>query len=85
MKGKAELAMRRASRMVAWALIVLFGAGCAVGILVSVIEHPVARTLFLAILGLFALAGLSTFVFWAIGDVNQKRIEELERGSRDQQ
>ena len=71
--------------MVAWALIVLFGAGCAVGILVSVIEHPVARTLFLAILGLFALAGLSTFVFWAIGDVNQKRIEELERGSRDQQ
>ena len=62
----------------------MFGAVCAVGILVSVIEHPVARALFLAILGLFALVGLATFVFWAIGDVNRERIEKLERDSRNQ-
>lgn len=79
MKARTELVVRRASRIAAWAIIVLFGVGCAIGILVSVIEHPIARTLFLAILGLFALTGLAIFVLWAIGDVNRKKIEELEQ------
>lgn len=77
MRATTELAIRRAARVATWTLIVLFGAGCAIALFVSVAEHPVARTLLLAIMGLFALVALTVFVFWAIGDVNRKRIEEL--------
>lgn len=79
MKATTELAIRRAARVAAWAIIVLLGAGCAVALFVSVAEHPVvARSVLLALLGLLALAGIAVFVFWAIGDVNLKRIKELE-------
>lgn len=78
MKATTELAIRRAARVAAWAIIVLLGAGCAVALFASVAEHPVARSVLLALLGLLALAGIAVFVFWAIGDVNLKRIKELE-------
>ena len=78
MKATTELAIRRASRIAAWALIALLGAGCAVALFVSVAEHPVARSVLLALLGLLALAGIAVFVLWAIGDVNRRKIEELE-------
>ena len=78
MKATTELAIRRAARVAASATIVLLGAGCAVALFVSVAEHPVARSVLLALLGLLALAGIAVFVLWAIGDVNRKRIEELE-------
>ena len=48
MKATTELAIRRASRIAAWALIALLGAGCAVALFVSVAEHPVARCVLLA-------------------------------------
>ena len=83
MKATTELAIRRASRIAAWALIALLGAGCAVALFVSVAEHPVARYVLLALLGLLALAGIAVFVLWAIGDVNRKRIEELEQDSKE--
>ena len=83
MKATTELAIRRASRIAAWALIALLGAGCAVALFVSVAEHPIARTLFLAIMGLFSLVAVAVFVFWAIGDVNRKRVEELEQDSKE--
>ena len=72
--------------MAAWAIIVLLGVGCAVALFVSVAEHPVARSVLLALLGLLALTGIAVFVLWAIGDVNRKRIEELEyeRDSREE-
>ena len=75
--------MRRAARVAAWTLIALFGAGCAVALFVSVAEHPIARCVLLALLGLLALAGIAVFVFWAIGDVNLKRIKELEQDSKE--
>ena len=78
MKATTELAIRRASRIAAWALIALLGTGCAIALFASVAEHPVARYVLLALLGLLALAGIAVFVLWAIGDVNRKRIEELE-------
>ena len=78
MKATTELAIRRASRIAAWALIALLGAGCAVALFVSVAEHPVARCVLLALLGLLALAGIAVFVLWAIGNVNRRKIEELE-------
>ena len=78
MKATTELAIRRAARVAAWAIIVLLGAGCAVALFVSVAEHPIARCVLLALLGLLALTGIAVFVLWAIGDVNRKRIEELE-------
>ena len=78
MRATTELAIRRASRIAAWALIALLGAGCAVALFVSVAEHPVARSVLLALLGLLALAGIAVFVLWAIGDVNRRKIEELE-------
>ena len=83
MRATAELAMRRAARVAAWTLIALFGAGCAIALFVSVVEHPIARTLFLAIMGLFTLVAVAVFVFWAIGDVNLKRIKELEQDSKE--
>ena len=54
------------------------GTGCAIALFASVTEHPVARPVLLALLGLLALAGIAVFVLWAIGDVNRERIEELE-------
>lgn len=86
MKATTELAIRRAARVAAWALIALLGAGCAVTLFVSVAEHPVARSVLLALLGLLALASIAVFVLWAIGDVNRKRIEELEheRNSKEE-
>lgn len=78
MKATTELAIRRASQIAAWALIALLGAGCAIALFASVAEHPVARAVLLVLLGALALAGIAVFVFWAIGDVNRKRIEELE-------
>ena len=63
----------------AWVLIALLGAGCAIALFVSVAEHPVARAVLLALLGVLALAGIAVFAFWAIGDANKKRIEELQR------
>ena len=83
MKATTELAIRRAARVAAWALIALLGAGCAVALFVSVAEHPIARYVLLALLGLLALAGIAVFVLWAIGDVNRKRIEELEQDSKE--
>ena len=83
MKATTELAIRRAARVAAWALIALLGAGCAVTLFVSVAEHPVARSVLLALLGLLALASIAVFVLWAIGDVNRKRIEELEQDSKE--
>ena len=83
MKATTELAIRRASRIAAWALIALLGAGCAVALFASVAEHPVARYVLLALLGLLALAGIAVFVLWAIGDVNRKRIEELRNNSSE--
>ena len=83
MKATTELAIRRASRIAAWALIALLGTGCAIALFASVAEHPVARYVLLALLGLLALAGIAVFVLWAIGDVNRKRIEELERDSKE--
>ena len=83
MKATTELAIRRAARVAASATIVLLGAGCAVALFVSVAEHPVARSVLLALLGLLALAGIAVFVLWAIGDVNRKRIEELEQDSKE--
>ena len=83
MKTTTELAIRRAARMAAWAIIVLLGAGCAVALFASVAEHPVARYVLLALLGLLALTGIAVFVLWAIGDVNRKRIEELEQDSKE--
>ena len=59
-------------------MVAFLGAGCAIALFASVAEHPVARTLFLALLGLLALASVAVFILWAIGDVNRKRIEELE-------
>ena len=72
--------------MAAWAIIAFLGAGCAIALFASVAEHPVARSVLLALLGLLALAGIAVFVLWAIGDVNRKRIEELEleRDSREE-
>lgn len=81
MRATTELAIRKAALIATWAIITLFGAGCAIALFVSVAEHPVVRTLLLAIMGLFALAALTVFVFWAIGDVNRMRIEELEQDS----
>ena len=83
MKATTELAIRRAARVAAWALIALLGAGCAVALFVSAAEYPVARSVLLALLGLLALAGIAVFVLWAIGDVNRKRIEELEQDSKE--
>lgn len=83
MRATTELAIRRAARMAAWAIIVLLGAGCAVALFASVAEHPVARYVLLALLGLLALTGIAVFVLWAIGDVNRKRIEELEQDSKE--
>lgn len=83
MKATTELAIRRASRIAAWALIALLGTGCAIALFASVAEHPVARYVLLALLGLLALAGIAVFVLWAIGDVNRKRIEELEQDSKE--
>lgn len=72
--------------MAAWAIIAFLGAGCAIALFASVAEHPVARSVLLALLGLLALTGIAVFVLWAIGDVNGKRIEELEheRDSREE-
>ena len=83
MKATTELAIRRASRIAAWALIALLGTGCAIALFASVAEYPVARYVLLALLGLLALAGIAVFVLWAIGDVNRKRIEELEQDSKE--
>ena len=83
MRATTELAIRRAARMAAWAIIVRLGAGCAVALFASVAEHPVARYVLLALLGLLALTGIAVFVLWAIGDVNRKRIEELEQDSKE--
>lgn len=87
MKATTELAIRRAARVAAWAIIAFLGAGCAIALFASVAEHPVARSVLLALLGLLALTGIAVFVLWAIGDVNGKRIEELghERDSREDQ
>ena len=78
--------MRRATRVAAWAIVAFLGAGCAIALFASVAEHPVARSVLLALLGLLALTGIAVFVLWAIGDVNRKRIEELEyeRDSREE-
>lgn len=72
--------------MAAWAIVAFLGAGCAIALFASVAEHPVARSVLLALLGLLALTGIAVFVLWAIGDVNGKRIEELEheRDSREE-
>ena len=83
MKATTELAIRRAARVAAWTIIAFLGAGCAIALFASVAEHPVARYVLLALLGLLALAGIAVFVLWAIGDVNRKRIEELEQDSKE--
>lgn len=83
MKATTELAIRRAARVAAWVIIAFLGAGCAIALFASVAEHPVARSVLLALLGLLALTGIAVFVLWAIGDVNGKRIKELERDSSD--
>lgn len=83
MRATTELAIRKAARMAAWAIITLFGAGCAIALFVSVAEHPVARTLLLALMGLLALAVAVVFVPWAIGDVNRKKIDELRNNSNE--
>lgn len=83
MRATTELAIRKAARMAAWAIITLFGAGCAIALFVSVAEHPVARTLLLALMGLLALAVAVVFVPWAIGDVNRKKIDELRNNSSE--
>lgn len=83
MKATTELAIRRAARVAAWTIIAFLGAGCAIALFASVAEHPVARYVLLALLGLLALAGIAAFVLWAIGDVNRKRIEELEQDSKE--
>ena len=83
MKATTELAIRRAARVTAWAIIAFLGTGCAIALFASVAEHPVARYVLLALLGLLALAGIAVFVLWAIGDVNRKRIEELEQDSKE--
>ena len=83
MRATTELAIRKAARMAAWAIITLFGAGCAIALFVSVAEHPVARTLLLALMGLLALAVAVVFVPWAIGDVNRKKIDELRINSSE--
>lgn len=87
MKATTELAIRRAARVAAWAIVAFLGAGCAVALFASVAEHPVARSVLLALLGLLALTSIAVFVLWAIGDVNRKRIEELEleQGSEEDQ
>lgn len=69
--------------MAAWAIVALLGTGCAIALFVSVAEHPVARSVLLALLGVLALASIAVFVFWAIGDVNPKRIKELEQDSKE--
>ena len=69
--------------MAAWAIVALLGTGCAIALFASVAEHPVARSVLLALLGLLALAGIAVFVLWAIGDVNLKRIKELEQDSKE--
>ena len=86
MKATTELAIRRAARVAAWTIIAFLGAGCAIALFASVAEHPVDRYVLLALLGLLALAGIAAFVLWAIGDVNRKRIEELEheRNSKEE-
>lgn len=84
MRATTELAMRRAARVAAWAIVAFLEAGCAIALFASVAEHPVARSVLLALLGLLALTGIAVFVLWAIGDVNRKRIEELERDSREE-
>ena len=78
MKATTELAIRRAARVAAWAIVAFLGAGCAIALFAPVAEHPVARSVLLALLGLLALTGIAVFVLWAIDDVNGKRIEELE-------
>lgn len=78
MKATTELAIRRAARVAAWAIVAFLGAGCAIALFAPVAEHPVARSVLLALLGLLALTGIAVFVLWAIGDVNRKGIEELE-------
>ena len=83
MRATTELVIRRAARVAAWAIVAFLGAGCAVALFASVAEHPVARSVLLALLGLLALTGITVFVFWAIGDVNRKRIEERERNSEE--
>ena len=83
MKATTELAIRRAARVAAWTIIAFLGAGCAIALFASVAEHPVARYVLLALLGLLALASIAVFVLWAIGDVNRKRIEELEQDSKE--
>lgn len=84
MRATTELIIRRAARVAAWAIVAFLGAGCAIALFASVAEHPVARSVLLALLGLLALTGIAVFVLWAIGDVNGKRIEELERDSREE-
>ena len=65
--------------MAAWVIVAFLGAGCAVALFASVAEHPVARSVLLVLFWeALALAGIAVFVFWAIGDVNRRRIEELE-------
>lgn len=83
MKATTELAIRRAARVAAWAIVALLGTGCAIALFVSVAEHPVARSVLLALLGVLALASIAVFVLWAIGDVNLKRIKELEQDSKE--
>lgn len=65
--------------MAAWTLIAFFGSGCTISLFASVAERPVARAVLLVLFWeALALAGIAVFVFWAIGDVNRKRIEGLE-------
>lgn len=78
MKATTELVIRRTARVAAWAIIAFLGAGCAIALFASVAEHPVVKYVLLALLGLLALTGIAVFLLWAIGDVNRKRIEELE-------